>query len=142
MIQNVLIGLVAFCVAVYWVTSVDRTPDGPKPNAMEIWYRFPKFVLGFVAASLLFSFVVVPAVNGDFGVVESSYINPVTKILRGWFFCLAFVAIGLESNFKDLAGRMEGGKPMLLYVVGQSFNLILTLVVAYFAFMVFFADTI
>jgi len=138
MIQNVLIGLLAFCVAIYWVTSVERTPGGPRPNAMEIWYRFPKFVLGFVAASLLFSFAVIPAMSGDIGAVETSIINPVTKTLRGWFFCLAFTSIGLESNFKDLTCRMEGGKPMLLYVVGQSLNLVLTLVVAYLAFMVLF----
>ena len=141
MIQNVLIGGLAFFVAIYWVTCVDRDPDH-KPNAMEIWYRFPKFVIGFLGASLLFSFVVVPASQGDFNIVESSYINPVTKVLRSWFFCLAFMAIGLESNFKDLAGRMEGGKPMVLYVVGQSFNLILTLFVAWLAFMVFFPNAI
>jgi len=141
MIQNVLIGLVAFFIAIYWVTKVERDPDC-EPNALEIWYRFPKFVIGFVAASLIFSFIVVPAMNGDFNLVESTYIKPITKVLRGWFFCLAFTAIGLESNFKDLAGRMEGGKPMILYVVGQSFNLILTLFVAWLAFMVFFPNAI
>ncbi|HHE75235.1 MAG TPA: putative sulfate exporter family transporter [Desulfobacteraceae bacterium] len=142
MIQNVLIGFLAFFVALYWVTTVDRKPGGPKPNAMEIWYRFPKFVLGFVAASLLFSFIVVPAMRGDFNFVEASYIKPVTKVLRGWFFCLAFTSIGLESNFRDLASRMEGGKPLILYVVGQSFNLVLTLLVAFLAFMVFFPNAV
>jgi uncharacterized membrane protein YadS len=141
MIQNVLIGVAAFFIALYWVTRVDRDPDRA-PNAMEIWYRFPKFVLGFVAASLIFSFIVVPAMRGDFNLVESTYINPVTKILRGWFFCLAFTAIGLESNFRDLASRMEGGKPLILYVVGQSFNLVLTLFVAWLAFMVLFPNAI
>jgi uncharacterized membrane protein YadS len=109
---------------------------------MEIWYRFPKFVIGFVAASLLFSFVVVPAMKGDFSLVESAYIDPVTKILRGWFFCMAFVAIGLESNFRDLVSQMEKGKPLFLYAVGQSFNLLLTLLVAFLAFMVFFPNAI
>ncbi|MBD3234499.1 MAG: putative sulfate exporter family transporter [candidate division Zixibacteria bacterium] len=142
MIQNVLIGLVAFIVAIYWVMSVDRDPEGPRPNAMEIWYRFPKFVIGFVAASLFFSFVMVPAAKGDFSMVEANYINPVTKILRGWFFCLAFTSIGLESNFKELAGNMEGGKPMTLYIVGQSFNIILTLIVAWFAFIILFPNAI
>ncbi len=141
MIQNVLIGLVAFVVAIYWVTVVERDPEC-KPNVMEIWYRFPKFVIGFVAASILFSFVLVPMHGGDFTIVEAKYIKPITKTLRGWFFCLAFVAIGLESNFKDLVSRMERGKPMLLYVVGQSFNLILTLAVAFLAFMVLFKDSI
>lgn len=141
MIQNVLIGLVAFVVAIYWVTKVENEP-GHKANAMEIWYRFPKFVIGFLAASLLFSFIVMPLTPGDFNAVESRFIDPVTHILRGWFFCLAFVAIGLESNFRDLVSRMEGGKPMVLYVVGQSFNLILTILIAYLAFMVLFPNAI
>lgn len=142
MIQNVLIGVLAFFVAIYWVTSVERDPSAPRPNAMEIWYRFPKFVLGFVAASLLFSFIVVPCMQGNVELVETTCIKPITKCLRGWFFCLAFVSIGLESNFRDLIGRMEGGKPMILYVVGQSFNLALTLFVAFLAFLVLFKDTI
>ncbi len=142
MIQNVLIGLLAFVIAVYWCYSVEREPGGARPNAMEIWYRFPKFVLGFVAASLVFSFIVVPAMHGDFKAVEASFINPVTKVLRSWFFCLAFASIGLESNFRDLVSRMEGGKPLNLYVVGQSFNLVLTLLMAYLAFFVFFPNAI
>lgn len=141
MIQNVLIGLVAFVIALYWVTRVDREP-GQKADAVEIWRRFPKFVIGFVGASLLFSFVVLPLSHGDFNLVESTYINPVTRVLRGWFFCLAFVSIGLESNFRDLVGRMEGGKPLVLYIVGQSFNLILTLLVAWLAFIILFPNAI
>ncbi|UCG53698.1 MAG: putative sulfate exporter family transporter, partial [Candidatus Latescibacterota bacterium] len=74
--------------------------------------------------------------------VESTYIRPVTKVLRGWFFCLAFVSIGLESNFRDLVSRMEGGKPLALYVVGQTFNLILTLLVAWLAFIILFPNAI
>lgn len=141
MIQNVLIGVLAFVVALYWVSCVDCEP-GHKPNFMEIWYRFPKFVLGFVGASLLFSFVVLPLTPGSFDAVEKLYINGTTKVLRGWFFCLAFVSIGLESNFRDLVDKMEKGKPLLLYAVGQSFNLILTLVVAWLAFMVFFPNAV
>ena len=49
-----------------------------------------------------------------FSLVEAGVIKAVTNPLRGWFFCLAFVSIGLESNFKELARQMEGGKPMLL----------------------------
>jgi uncharacterized integral membrane protein (TIGR00698 family) len=141
MIQNVMIGVLAFAIALYWVTRVDREP-GQKADAREIWYRFPKFVIGFVAASILFSFLVVPMNQGDFALVESTFINPVTRVARGWFFCLAFVAIGLESNFRDLAGNMERGKPLVLYVVGQSFNLVLTLVVAWLAFMVLFPNAV
>jgi uncharacterized integral membrane protein (TIGR00698 family) len=132
MIQNILIGVVAFCVAVFWVTRVERDPHGPKPSAMEIWYRFPKFIVGFVGASLLFSFVLVPALGST--AVEKNIIGAMTKTLRGWLFCLAFVSIGLESNFRDLAGQVVGGKPIWLYIVGQSFNLVLTLLAAWLAF--------
>ena len=137
MIQNVLIGVVAFVVAVFWVTRVERDPDGPRPTPMEIWYRFPKFIVGFVAASLVFSFVLVPLWGGGVdgvNAVENEIINPVTKTCRGWLFCLAFVSIGLESNFKELGKQMVGGKPIMLYIVGQSFNLILTILAAYLAF--------
>ena len=147
MIQNVLIGVVAFFVALFWITSVELDPDAKRPGLMQIWVRFPKFIVGFVAASILFSFVLVPLFGslfegGGLKLVESGVIKAVTNPLRGWFFCLAFLSIGLESNFKELAGQMEGGKPMALYVVGQSFNLILTLAVAWLAFSVLFPNAI
>jgi len=65
-----------------------------------------------------------------------------TKTLRGWFFCLAFVSIGLETNFRQLLPQLKGGKPLVLYVCGQSLNLVLTLVMAYLMFKVVFADTV
>jgi uncharacterized integral membrane protein (TIGR00698 family) len=147
MIQNILIGVVGFFVALFWVTSVERNPDASRPGLMQIWVRFPKFIVGFVAASILFSFVLAPIFGSMFEgnglkLVESGVIKTVTNPLRGWFFCLAFVAIGLESNFKELARQMEGGKPMVLYVVGQSFNLILTLAVAWLAFVLLFPNAV
>ncbi len=147
MIQNVLIGVVGFCVALYWITSVERVADAPRPGLRQIWVRFPKFIVGFVAASVLFSFVLSPLFaalfEGDgIKLVEKGVLKAVTNPLRGWFFCLAFVSIGLESNFKELAAQMEGGKPMLLYVVGQSFNLLLTLAMAWLAFSVMFPNAV
>ena len=44
MIQNTLIGVVAFLIAVYWVTRVETGQDTRRPDAMEIWRRFPKFI--------------------------------------------------------------------------------------------------
>jgi len=130
MIQNVLIGVVAFAVAVFWVTRVDRDPDAPRPSLLEIWYRFPKFILGFAGMSLVFSFLLIPTLGGD----DVSAALDLSKHLRGWLFCLAFVSIGLESNFRDLWSQLVGGKPIILYIVGQSFNIVLTLLVAWLAF--------
>ena len=147
MIQNILIGVMGFCIALFWITSVERNPGAPRPSLGQIWIRFPKFIVGFVAASVIFSFIISPLFSALFEgngmkLVETSVIKAVTRPLRAWFFCLAFVSIGMESNFKELTRYMEGGKPMLLYIVGQSFNLLLTLLMAYLAFMVLFPNSV
>jgi uncharacterized membrane protein YadS len=131
MIQNILIGVVAFGVAVYWVMYVERTP-GARPSVMEIWYRFPKFVLGFVAASIVFSLIYSTGISGR--VLAETAIDGTTEILRGWFFCLAFVSIGLETNFREFSQYLKGGKALVLYVCGQTLNLALTLLMAWIMF--------
>jgi uncharacterized integral membrane protein (TIGR00698 family) len=128
MIQNVLIGVIAFCVALYWVTCVDASA-GTRPGIGEIWRRFPKFVLGFFAASLLASFIFASLHGADW--VEAK--TDITKHACSWMFCLAFLSIGLESNFKAMGEQLVGGKPIVLYVVGQGFNLVLTLLVVWLA---------
>ena len=65
-----------------------------------------------------------------------------TKGLRNWFFCLAFVSIGLDTRFADLLPQIKGGKPLILYLCGQTLNLVLTLAMAYLMFGVLFRDTI
>ena len=139
MIQNMLIGVVAFGVAVYWVSRVERTDESQvQPDAGEIWRRFPKFILGFVGASLLISFLHTQLPHGDDffkAVVDGS-----AKTLRNWCFCLAFVSIGLETNFRSLAYFFHGGKAVTLYVVGQALNLLLSLAMSWFVFRVVFPD--
>jgi uncharacterized membrane protein YadS len=126
MIQNVLIGAVAFCVALFWLASVERV-EGARPSPAELWRRFPKFVLGFMAASLLASLVLSPLL----GNATVNAMKGVSASARTWIFCLAFLSIGLESNFRELAARLSGGRPVVLYAVGQGFNLALTLLVAW-----------
>jgi uncharacterized integral membrane protein (TIGR00698 family) len=128
MIQNILIGIIAFFVATIWVTKVEASPGAEKPSAWEIWYRMPKFIIGFLAASLLFSFVLIPSL-GDEAV---GGILKYTKVFRKEFFALAFVSIGLNSNFKELGKYFKRGKPLHLYWVGQIFNILLTLLIAWF----------
>ena len=140
MIQNILIGVTAFCVAVYWVTRVERDPSGARPGLSEIWYRFPKFVIGFILASVVFSILHATLVRGP--EIVDAMISGSTKTLRGWFFCLAFVSIGLETNFRQLMPYLRGGKPLLLYVFGQSLNLTLTLLMAWLMFEVIFRDMV
>ena len=140
MIQNVLIGIIAFFVAIYWVARVDRVP-GQRVPASEIWHRFPKFVLGFITASIVFS-LLYQSIGSDVGyaLVDHGAIRGMSKIFRGWFFCLAFVSIGLATNFRELKHQFSGGKPLILYVCGQSFNLALTLLMAYIMFYKVFPE--
>jgi uncharacterized membrane protein YadS len=127
MIQNILIGFVAFAVAIFFTTKVDKK-EGTTVGASEIWHRFPKFILGFIGASLFFSFVM----QGTVGAETTSTILSCIKEFQTWCFALAFTCIGLETNFKEMADQFQGGKPFVLYIVGQTFNLILTFAVAWF----------
>lgn len=136
MIQNILIGVVAFGIAVFWTTFMDRSPDAkPGVGWSEIWIRFPKFILGFIIASIVFSIIHGQVADGDLWTSESIAF---TKTLRGWLFCLAFVSIGLETNFAELKQHMRGGKPLVLYLCGQTLNLTLTFAMAYLMFKVVF----
>jgi uncharacterized integral membrane protein (TIGR00698 family) len=140
MIQNVLIGVTAFCVAVYWCAKVDCAPN-QKVSWWEVWYRFPKFVIGFIAASIIFS-LIAQFMGDDLSaaVLDQGVLRGFTRIAREWFFALAFTSIGLETNFKEFKPYFKGGKPITLYVFGQSFQLCLTLLVAYVMFYLIFPE--
>ena len=139
MIQNILIGVLAFAVALYWTAKVDRTA-GQDVTAVEIWNRFPKFVLGFVGASLFFS-LVYQVLNTDVAIVliENGALD-FSSDVRAWLFAIGFASIGLSTNFKELTAQFSGGKPLILYVCGQSLNLVLTLLMAWIMFYLVFPE--
>ena len=124
--QNVLLGIAAFAISVYW-TYQKNAANGEieKPTLKVIWERFPKFVLGFVAASLLFSFVL--KTDTIAGVKDG------LKNIQSLWFVLAFTSIGLETKFSDLM-KVENRKPMYAFLLAQLFNVLLTLAVAYLLF--------
>ena len=126
-IQNILIGFIAFFVAIFFATRVDKTGDS-KVGAGEIWTRFPKFIIGFFVASLVASFIIKPLTSG----ADVKAINGVLDQYKNWAFVLAFTSIGLDTNFKSLTKQMQGGKVLWLYVVGQLFNIALTLFAVWF----------
>ena len=120
-IQNILIGFIAFFVALFFATKVEK--NGTRSvGASEIWTRFPKFIIGFFVASLVASFIIQPLCGAD-GV---SAVNKCLDQYKNWAFVLAFVSIGLDTNFKEIIKQMQGGKVLWLYVVGQVFNIVLT----------------
>ena len=120
-IQNILIGFIAFFVALFFATKVEKNSDR-KVGASEIWTRFPKFIIGFFVASLVASFVVQPLA----GSADVKAINTVLDQYKNWAFVLAFTSIGLDTNFREIIKQLHGGKVLWLYVVGQIFNIFLT----------------
>jgi uncharacterized integral membrane protein (TIGR00698 family) len=125
--QNVLLGLAAFAISVYWTYSHNTTSEAveSKPTLKVIWERFPKFVIGFIAASLLFSFLITPETRDS---VKDSLKN-----LQGIWFALAFTSIGLETNFKDLLSN-NSRIPLYAFLIAQLFNVIVTLIIAFLLF--------
>lgn len=123
--QNVLLGVAAFIISLMW-TRQGRSQEG-KPSARMIWDRFPKFVVGFILASLVFSLLAV------FDKDMVSEVKGVTKGFQNTLFSIAFVCIGLETRFKDIFGK-ENRKPLYTFLIAQTFNIVVTLVVAYVVF--------
>jgi uncharacterized integral membrane protein (TIGR00698 family) len=122
--QNALIGVAAFILSLWWTFKGNSTV-AERPTAAVIWERFPKFVIGFMAASLVFSFVLSPALVSETRATLTS--------MRTIWFALAFTSIGLETRFTHLFG-MEGGRPAAAFLVGQAVNVAWTLLVAYLLF--------
>ncbi|NHV97950.1 MAG: putative sulfate exporter family transporter [Thaumarchaeota archaeon] len=129
MSQNVLIGVWAFALALYFATKVERAAGEVRPSLLEIWYRFPKFILGFIASSLIFSLLLTPTL----GVKQVDATLSITSSLRSWWFAMAFVSIGLNTNFLELI-KVGRGRPFVAFSVAQLFNIALTLIIAHLVF--------
>ena len=128
--QNALLGVVAFALSIWWAvrggaSRADRPADRSDVSASMLWERFPKFVLGFLGTSVLFSFVL-----GD-ALVDAT--SDLLKGVRTWLFALAFVCIGLETRVRDLVS-MQGGRPAVAFVLAQGANVAWTLLLAWLLF--------
>ena len=121
--QNVLLGIAAFIISVMW--SYQGKDHAEKPTLGVIWDRFPKFVVGFILASLVFSFCM--------DTETAKTVGKVTKGFQNTLFSVAFVCIGLETRFKEIFSK-ENRTPLKVFLVAQGFNIVVTLVVAYVIF--------
>ena len=124
--QNVLIGLVAFFIALYLSTRGEKSNNAPSLHI--VWEKFPKFIIGFVVASLVFS---ICQVNEVFHLnAKGKLVEPgVAKMFSSLFFSLAFVCVGLETRLKDIISR-ENRNLMWSFLTAQTFNIIVTFIIA------------
>ena len=129
--QNVLIGVVAFFIALYLST---RNGNGTtsRPSLGIVWDKFPKFILGFVLASALFSILQsndMLTLNDSGKIMEQS----LAKNFSTFFFSLSFVCIGMDTRLKDIVSR-ENRRVLWSFVGAQLFNIVVTLALAWLMF--------
>jgi uncharacterized membrane protein YadS len=109
---DVFIGVWAFILAWIWTNHVNPGPD--KAKAIEIWRRFPKFILGFGAAFVIALVLAVATPAGASGKLAAAIGE--ANVFRVIFFTLTFFSIGVMSDFRKLWA--EGlGKLAAVYVV-------------------------
>jgi uncharacterized membrane protein YadS len=111
---DIFIGVWAFILAYIWTNHINPRPGGQKARAAEIWQRFPKFILGFVAT---FAIALALALGTEAGVSgKLAAAIGEANVLRVIFFTLTFFSIGVLSNFRKL--WEEGlGKLAAVYLV-------------------------
>ena len=97
---DIFIGVWAFILGYIWTNHINPTRDSDKTRAVEIWQRFPKFVLGFIATfviSLLIALTASPDIMSRLPTV-----NAEANTFRVIFFILTFFSIGVLSDFRKL----------------------------------------
>lgn len=126
--RDVWIGVWAFVLSLIATTRWERTGIDSRSGAGEIWRRFPKFVLGFLAASL-----VVTLVSRGYGYADykkdvvPGLVAPLQS-LRTWAFTFAFLSIGLTTRLRDFAS--VGARPFYAFTVGVLVNVVLGFVLS------------
>ncbi|MEK6775714.1 MAG: putative sulfate exporter family transporter [bacterium] len=130
--RDMWIGIWSFVFALIACMKWEKEERGVKPSAMEIWWRFPKFVIGFFVASLLMSLITAGYSAGDLNqIVKPGLIAPISS-LRSWAFIFCFLSIGLTTRFKEL--KAAGWKPFLSFTTGVFVNVILGFILSVYVF--------
>ncbi|ADE14612.1 conserved hypothetical protein [Nitrosococcus halophilus Nc 4] len=109
---DMFIGVWAFLLALVWVYKVERQPGQSKVGVIEIWHRFPKFVLGYLLA--WFVYMAIATLGPELSGTATQGAEVVEGPMRKMMFMLTFVSIGVITDFSKLKGM---GKLALLYAI-------------------------
>jgi uncharacterized integral membrane protein (TIGR00698 family) len=130
--RDVWIGVWALVMAIISTTRWEPAETGRRPEAAEIWWRFPKFVIGFVIASLLITWAARGYSLADYNkLVNPTLVGPI-KDLRTWAFIFCFFSIGLTTRFGELA--KAGRKPFAAFSAGVVVNVALGFILSVWVF--------
>lgn len=124
--RDIWIGIWAFVLAIVATTRWDRDAGDEvqtETRAKEIWTRFPKFVIGFVIASALVTWVASHYSLADYrSIVTPAFVAPIV-LLRTWAFTFCFLSIGLTTRFATLSST--GIKPFVAFTAGVAVNVVI-----------------
>jgi len=113
---DVWIGVIAFLLAAIWAYRYGKK-TGAKVGTGVLWYRFPKFVLGyFITSAVLSAIAFTYPTVADGAKAVAPVVSFGTDPLRVAFFMFTFLAIGLNtrfSRFKDIGI----GTPTAVYAI-------------------------
>ncbi len=130
--RDAWIGIWAFVLAFIAVTRWERTGADSRVQAGQIWWRFPKFILGFLIASIVTTLIVRGYTLADYNkLVKPSLIAPITA-LRTWAFTFSFLSIGLTTRVREFTAA--GSKPFLAFTAGVVVNVILGYILSVLVF--------
>lgn len=130
--QNVLIGVVAFFIALYLSSRSEDGKGMSRPSFGIVWEKFPKFILGFIVASAVFSILQnngLLTLDAKGKIIETA----MAKNFSTFFFSLSFVCIGMDTRLKDIVSR-ENRNSLFAFLGAQCFNIIVTLLIAWLMF--------
>lgn len=119
--RDMFVGLWALLTAVLSVTVWENKTkaEAERIEVSEIWRRFPKFILGFFAASIFISLILTHLDAKAASQFSKAAIGPI-KALRGWTFTWTFLSIGFTTRFRELASF--GWKPLAAFAIGVAIN--------------------
>ncbi|WP_243047470.1 putative sulfate exporter family transporter [Dyella sp. RRB7] len=132
--RDIWIGIWAFTLAWVATTRWDTGADGVQAKAEvgEIWARFPKFVIGFVLASALVTWIASHYSLADYRkIVTPDLVAPIST-LRTWAFTFCFLSIGLTTRLRSLSAT--GWRPLLAFTAGVVVNIIIGYVLSVHVF--------
>jgi uncharacterized membrane protein YadS len=121
--RDLWIGIWSIVFAAIATFVWEKGQTGRAPDAREVWWRFPKFVIGFFAASLLMSAFTTGFSTADFNsTVRPNVLAPLVS-LRTWTFIFCFLSIGLTTRFRDL--HVVGWNAFWSFTIGVAVNVVL-----------------
>ena len=130
--RDIWIGIWSVVWAAIATIVWEKKETGHAPDAREIWWRFPKFVIGFFVASLLMTlFTGAYSVADLNSSVRPNLILPLAS-LRTWAFIFCFLSIGLTTRFRDL--HAVGWKTFWAFTIGVGVNVVLGYILSVIVF--------